>query len=52
METTKLSINIDVEVHEDFKAIAFFKKTTMTEILMEKIKELIKAEKKNGVLQK
>lgn len=52
MNTKKLTINVPMELHDDFKAVAFFKKGTMTEMMLEKIKEVVEKEKKEGVLKR
>jgi len=42
MKTRRFTIDIPEDIHEEFKTVAFFTKATMKDIVMGKIKEVIK----------
>jgi len=55
MKTRRFTIDIPEDIHEEFKTVAFFTKATMKDIVMGKIKEVIKEykekERQKGNLQ-
>ena len=48
MKTQRYTIDIPQDIYEAIKTIAFFKKVSMKEILVDKMKEVIKEEKEKG----
>ena len=52
MKMKSIIISVPAEVHKEFKTVATIKGLTMTEILTERIKEVLDKEKKEGVLKK
>ena len=43
----RFTMNIEDSLHDELKTIAFFSKQTMSDIVLEKIKEVIKEYKEN-----
>ena len=52
METRKMTINIPIDIHKKLKTIAVFRDISMTDIIMEKIKEVIQEEESQEVEKK
>lgn len=48
MDTKRMMIIVPAEIHQRFKTVALFKNSTMTDILLQKIKEVITEEEEKG----
>lgn len=50
MEIKKLVVNLSKDMHQELKTIAFFRNISMTDIIIEKVKEVIEEEKAKGTM--
>ena len=50
MKNKKLVVSLPKDMHQEFKTIAFFRNISMTDIIIEKVKEVIKEEKAKGTI--
>lgn len=48
METKKLVVNLPKDIHQALKTVAFFRNLSMTDIVIETLKDVIEEEKKKG----
>ena len=48
MEIKKLVVNLSKDMHQELKTIAFFRNISMTDIIIEKVKEVIEEEREKG----
>ncbi len=42
METKKFTLNIPIDLHEELRTMAFYEKTTMTEIILKEVRKVLK----------
>ena len=52
MKEKRLTIDIPEELHTEFRTIAFFTKITMKDMMIEKIKEVVKEYKKSNTIDR
>ena len=50
MKNKKLVVSLPKDMHQEFKTIAFFRNISMTDIIIEKVKEVIAEEKSKGTI--